>query len=151
MSMKELKVAISLADSYSSDAGHGSSASLIEKAESRLGCFFPPTYRAFLEQYGTGIFEGVEIYGLINEDFDSSGVPDCVWVTLRSRSHGMPDTLIIISSSGDGGYFALDSSKPSSDGEYPVVLYDIRGNCFDESTDFGNFFLEEIKAAIGYT
>ena len=40
--------------------------SLIEKAEERLTCTFPPTYRMFLKQLGCGDIEGLEFFGSIN-------------------------------------------------------------------------------------
>jgi hypothetical protein len=49
---------------------------LIEQAEQVLGLRFPPTYRRFLREFGSGSFGGTEIYGVVDDDFEGSGIPD---------------------------------------------------------------------------
>ncbi|KAF0804037.1 cell wall assembly/cell proliferation coordinating protein, KNR4-like protein [Alcanivorax xiamenensis] len=51
---------------------------LIELAEKALGQVFPPSYRRFTLELGAGNFGAVEIYGVIDDDFENSSIPDGV-------------------------------------------------------------------------
>jgi hypothetical protein len=76
---------------------------LVRAAEEALGVRFPPSYRRFLREYGAGSFGGQEIYGVIDADFESSGVPDAVWNTLGLRHDGdIPPDLVVVYATGDG-------------------------------------------------
>lgn len=128
------------------------SPSLINKAEEFLGQKFPETYKIFLERYGCGGTDGLEIYGLIDENFKNSGIPDVVWINMHERSKGwIPSHLIKISDAGDGFYYYLDASQENEEGEYPVVLW---GHGMSESQkkivnkDFGEFLLEQIQQSL---
>ena len=115
---------------------------LIEKAEKKLGLTFPKGYRIFLKELGCGDIIGMEYYGIINDDFENSSVPDAVWLTLEERKSGLPRYLILIGATGDGAYYAIDTSQFSTDEENPVILYEINGNMKKVADDFGSFFLE---------
>jgi hypothetical protein len=54
-------------------------------AEAALGLKFPEAYRLFATQLGAGSFGAQEILGVISDDFANSGIPDCVWKTLKDR------------------------------------------------------------------
>lgn len=85
------------------------SVQLIEAAERTLGRSFPPTYRRFLAEYGAGGFGGDDFFGVINEDFKNSSIPDAVWATLSDRREAdMPDEYVEIYGVGDGEVFCLD-------------------------------------------
>jgi antitoxin YobK len=127
------------------------SESLLNKAEQTLGLPFPATYRAFLSRLGCGDISGAEFYGVIKDDFDNSAVPDAIWLTLRQRQIGQaPSSLILIGSTGDGGYYALDCSKSSDGSEAPVVEWwpgPKKQSAI--AKDFGEFFLRGVRAALG--
>lgn len=125
---------------------------LIKYAEEVLGINFPPTYRCFLMQYGCGDIEGLEIYGIIDEDFETPGIPDGIWLTLDERkTGGLPSHFIIISSTGDGYWYCLDASQPNSEGEYPVVIWGLgipENKKEKVAEDFGEFLLNELTNAL---
>jgi antitoxin YobK len=126
-------------------------AGLIQAAEDALGVQFPPTYRAFLERLGAGSIRGREVYGVIDADFQESTIPDGIWLTLREREDGeLPKSLVIVHSTGDGDYVAIDTSKRTADSENPMVLWHPGVSTRDEeleevSNDFGQFFLEFVR------
>lgn len=125
---------------------------LIEKAENAIGFKFPPTYRLFLKQYGCGDIAGLEIYGLIKDDFENSSIPNGIWLTLNQRKKsGLQDCFLIISSTGDGFWYALDSSQANAEQEYPVVICgleeDGRGSK-KVNEDFGEFLLEKLQGTL---
>jgi len=124
---------------------------LLGKAEQALGLSFPPTYRAFLSRLGCGDIAGAEFYGVVKDDFVNSGVPDAVWLTLDERkSSQLPKSHILIGSTGDGGYYAIDCSQPSGDGENPVVEWWARSQKQSIiASDFGEYFLRSIREALG--
>jgi hypothetical protein len=71
--------------------------------------------------------------------------------TLRARAERkLGDNLVVV---GIGAqyqeWFCLDVSKPSSAGEYPVVLFDARDNALDQQfyEDFGQM-LEEVMGFV---
>lgn len=135
--------------------------SLIKSAEEVLELTFPPTYRAFLKQYGCGDIAGLEIYGVINEDFEKSGVPDGIWYTLSERKfqelpspdYYFPHHLIIIADGGLGDWCVLDTLQKNADGENPVVIWEPGRSMINDklekiAEDFGDFLLKSIEAAL---
>jgi hypothetical protein len=125
---------------------------LIIQFEKKLGVTFPPSYRSFLLNYGCGGVGSSEIYGIIKNNPDGFGVPNGIWLTLDEREKwNLPHHFIIIGDTGDGDWYALDSSQPNSEGEYPVVIC-----CYDGDTyhtekiheDFGEFLLTETQFAL---
>lgn len=128
--------------------------SLINKAEAALGLDFPPTYRRFLAEFGAGDFAGEEFYGLIDDNFESSAIPDAIWLTLNERKNrSIPDSLIIVYAVGEGTVFTLDSGRSNRIGEYPVIAvpidYRLESNSLETiAEDFGQFFLETVRGAL---
>ena len=124
---------------------------LIEKAEHKLGVKFPDSYREFLLRYGAGSFGSEEIYGVIKDDFDNSGIPDAVWYTLKQRKEvELPEDLIIIYSTGGEGMFCLNLGGNHISREAPVVSYMIGHEPAAQkyeviADDFGIFLLQLIK------
>ena len=124
---------------------------LINKAEEALGAKFPPTYRRFVCELGAGAFASSEFNGVIDDDFEHSCVPDAIWLTLKCRK-SYPDAMsyIIVSDTGDGGYYALDISQVNADGESPVVEWwpGATGAIDNGKTiaeDFGAFMLQKVQ------
>jgi hypothetical protein len=103
----------------------GQSDEMIAAAEARLGVTFPASFRAYLSQLGNLSFNGYEYYGLTrNADFDHSGIPNCVWFTLRKRDQiGLPAPLVIFRNENDEKYYCLDTTQTRDD-ECPVVIWD---------------------------
>lgn len=58
---------------------------LINKAENVLGFSFSKIYRDFVKKFGAGNFGSQEVYGVIDDDFENSTVPDAIWFTLTER------------------------------------------------------------------
>lgn len=125
------------------------SALLVQKAEQTLGIRFPPTYRAFLLDFGAGNFGAFEVYGIIDDDFENSSVPDAIWFTLTERREvNFPADILVIGDAGTGELYCLRVSQ--SDNEGTVVLID-PGMINEElagqpiSKDFGCYILENIQ------
>lgn len=126
--------------------------SAISAAEAALGCTFPPSYRSFLRTFG-----GIAIpphLGIVHDfvGVDREGQPpvadptDVVQRTLRARAERkLGDHLVVV---GIGAqhqeWFCLDVSKPTSAGEYPVVMFDAKDNALDQQfyEDFGQMLKE---------
>lgn len=86
----------------------------------------------------------------IKDDFVNLSVPDAIWLTLdeRNSSH-LPESPIIVGSTDDGGYYAIDRSQNTDANESPVV--DWWAGMAKQSTvasDFGEFFLRRIREAL---
>lgn len=116
---------------------------LVARAEEALGGSFPPSYRSFIEQLGAGNFGAFEVYGVVNQDFQNSAVPNGVWLTLSERAdETVSGGTILIGSTGDGGYYALDLGD--QDGAVSIIW---PGSEAAEvvSDDFGSFLLEGVK------
>ena len=120
--------------------------SLIQRAEAALELIFPPTYRLFLKKFGCGGFGGFEVYGIIDDHFYKSGIPNGIWLTLDDRNlYNIPHSFIIIGSLGYGPSYVLDSSQPNKEGEYPVLVYSVGEEPEKVNEDFGDFLLEKIN------
>lgn len=115
---------------------------LIQRAELAVGLRFPPTYRRFLTEYGAGSIGGTEIYGVIDDNFETSSVPDAIWVNLTHRRAG----LFVFYALGEGTEFCLDTSRTAPDGEMPVVAVDPGGEVREEiASDFGSALLALVR------
>ena len=155
--MEDLSEALALIAKHrdESDFEGPKSEELIEKAEKCLDVKFPPTYRAFLKQLGCGDVAGEEFYGIIDENFENSAIPDAVWFTLEERKSGsLPKPYVIIGALGDGELLALDTSPAEKGEEGPVLLlssdYSQPGSEIEIlAEDFGEFFLRTVAEALG--
>jgi hypothetical protein len=152
MSVEDIEKAFELIESHNiqTDFDGPKPADLLEKAEDALNLSFPASYRAFLNRFGCGGVSGEEFYGIVNDDFINSSVPDAIWVTLDERKmFNLPKSHIIVSSTGDGGYYAIDCSKSSGENESPVVEWWAGPQLQKEvAKDFGEFFLRSIREAL---
>lgn len=121
---------------------------LIALAEKALGGRFPPTYREFVAMLGAGDFGGFEVYGVIDGEFENSSVPNGVWLTLDERRlSGLPHSLVIVASTGDGSYYCVEMSDER---DTPVVVYQpaypADQQRLDEvAEDFGAFLLSRFQ------
>lgn len=96
----------------------------ILKAEKLLGIKMTGYYLYFIEKYGTISVLGEEIYGVTNDDFLNSGIPNGIWLTLQERQNmELPENLLIIAEDYYGGYVCLDYNDKDCDNEPNVVIY----------------------------
>lgn len=157
MSMSDLEQAFQLIGSIGKAEFHGpKSEALIVHAEQTLDLTFPPTYRQFLSRFGCGGVPGRELYGLIDGDFENSSVPDAIWLTLDERQTSqLPKSLVLVSDTGNGGYYGIDVSQKTSEGDSPVVEWwpgappNASGNRRIVANDFGSFLLEQVRRTTG--
>jgi antitoxin YobK len=128
------------------DAPQPVSDELVKKAEQTLGITFPPSYRQFLSDFGTGGFGSLEVYGIVGEDFVNSGIPDGIWCTLEERKNsGLDRKYLLVQSGGDGSYVAIDSSRCDVFGECPLVRLSVDGKPIELVSDsFGSWLLDEL-------
>jgi hypothetical protein len=132
----------------------GISEHLLCKAENMLELKLIGDYRRFLLEYGTLGFGASEIYGIIDEDFINSTVPDAIWYTLTERREiNMPDYLIIIYSVGNGELFALNYNMLNENREPKVTSYwpgfALEAQSFEViANDFGDFLLDIVQHEI---
>lgn len=156
MSMQTYEKAVALMQKYP-DLQHfigPRDESLIDLAEKLLDLKLPPTYRRFVEEYGTGAFGSHEFYGIIDDNFIMNTNMDAIGETLRLRSqYSLPKNLIYIIPSGGliDDYFLW--VKLESDSEALVIAYAI-GFSEDDQTyevlanDFGDYLYSKVKLQI---
>jgi hypothetical protein len=121
---------------------------LVAKAEAALGVKFPPSYRAFLLEMGCGDINGLEILGLIDGNFQSSSVPNGIWLTLNERRvAGFNQAYVIIGEGGDGTYLGIDTMQVDEMGECPIIRLSTDGKRIKQVADsFGQYLLDSIRA-----
>jgi len=157
MSIKDLETAFSLLQNYPDlikRAGIEIYENLIPRAESYLEVDFPETYKKFLSKYGYLSLGGCEIYGLVDDDFINSGVPDAIWLSYENQKNfGKPKYIVQIYNVGEGTTYCLDTSQMNEQGECPVVAWPLGG--YEETPvleiiaeDFGKFFLDMVQRQI---
>jgi hypothetical protein len=124
---------------------------IVAEAERVLQTVFPRSYREFLLRYGCGDIAGAEFYGVLTADFENSGVPDAVWLTVRERTDSqLRGSLVIVYALGEGSYSCIDCAQKNSDGESPVVVWPLGGPAPGaklelEAADFGAFLLSKVR------
>ena len=118
------------------------SESAITAAEEALGVTFPPSYRTFLRTFG-----GIAIPPHLGIVHDFVGSSDVVTRTLEARvERKLADHLVVVGLGAQSQeWFCLDVSRETSEGEYPVLMFDARDNALDQQfyDDFGQM-LEEV-------
>ncbi len=102
------------------DPGGPVSEPTIADAEQQLGIRFPPQYRSFISTFGCG--------GVDSEEFIGLGGPDYLHIVkltlrLRDRMNSLPVSLLPVRGDGFGNYDCLDTSQPTSEGEYAIVQW----------------------------
>jgi antitoxin YobK len=129
---------------------------LINKAENALGFRFSKIYRDFVKKYGAGSFGSQEVYGVIDDDFENSSVPDAIWFTLTEREDSnLPNHLLVIYDTGMSELFCLDFERLNEYGE-PIVISFLQGIDLDNqeftviANDFGDFILDLVKEETSY-
>lgn len=124
--------------------------SLLAKAEAALGLTFPPSYRSFLGELGCGDINGLEVFGLISDDFKNSTIPNGIWLTLDARRViSLNPAFVLISEGGDGSYYALDTRQVGESGEAPVVLLTVDGKHSQKVAEsFGDYFYDAVRRVV---
>lgn len=115
--MNDFEKAVTILEEIvSDDAGFdgGVSASTILDAERRLKLTFPAELKAFYSQFGGGGVGGVDIAGLAYPENNVVGV------IIECREDGLHEKLLVLESTGDGGFYALDLR---SDDQQPVRVW----------------------------
>ena len=114
--------------------------SAIHEAEAALGVTFPPSYRNFLRTFG-----GIQIPKHLGIVHDFVGL-ETREVTLDARAHKKLGSSLVVVGKGavDQEWFCLDASRPTAEGEYPVLLFDARDNALDQQfyDDFGQMLAQ---------
>lgn len=84
----------------------------IHLAEKYLGLLFPQDYIRFLEEYGNIMVEGIWIYGIQDEYFESPMISDRVRATMDARRNlSFPDNLFIITDEDGEEFHCIDCSE----------------------------------------
>ena len=122
------------------------SESAITAAEEALGVTFPPSYRTFLRTFG-----GIAIPPHLGIVHDFVGSADVVTRTLEARiERKLADHLVVVGLGAESQeWFCLDVSRETSEGEYPVLMFDAKDNALDQQfyEDFGQM-LEEVMGFV---
>lgn len=118
-------------------------ASIISDAERRLALTFPADLKAFYTQFGGGGVGGIELVGIA---YPEGNVVD---VTMEAREDGLHEKLLVLESTGDGGFYVLDLR---SDDEQPVRVWvpgvsDLIDDLEPVAESFGEFFLMRVETA----
>jgi antitoxin YobK len=125
---------------------------LILKAEKFLNLKFPSTYREFLITFGCGSINGFEFFGITDDNFENSTIPNAIWLTNKHRiKNKLPKSLILVADS-DEGYFAIDLAKIGKNEEGIVV--EVTGKSFQEhqkvAEDFGEFLFTMVTKSMTF-
>jgi SUKH superfamily protein len=103
---------------------------------------------------GCGNVAGAEFYGLIDDTFVNSSIPNGIWLTLdERRTSKLPHALILVSETGNGGYYATDTSRRDSQGENPVMVWfpglsKVGREVEEVAEDFGTFVFQRLRQAL---
>jgi hypothetical protein len=128
--------------------------SLVALVEQVLNVRFPLTYRTFLRELGAGAFGSVEVYGVCDDDWEDSGIPDMVWITLGDQRAGwLPSQFVHIGDDGMGNMLVLDLREPRLAEEPKVFAWAAGRSQVDDdlevvAPDFGTFFLSQVEAQL---
>lgn len=129
------------------DLGDGATVAQIQAAELELGVVLKGSYRAFLQSFGWGGVEDIEIFGL------GPDVPrhlNLVEVTKSERNEAqppLPPHLIPVMNDGAGNLYCLDAGEAYRE-EYPVVFWDHEAGSDQEAEQVAGDFAEWLSERI---
>ncbi|MGG7621547.1 SMI1/KNR4 family protein [Bacillus coreaensis] len=132
----------------------GRSNELIKLAEEKLGVKFTGLYLDYLQTFGVGNFGAQEIYGIINDNFENSTIPDAIWYTLTERKEiNLPNNLLVIYDTGSDELFCLDFNQLDEKGEPKVVSFvpgiDLESQSYEIiANNFGDFLLDLVMQEV---
>jgi antitoxin YobK len=124
---------------------------LVLDAERALGQELPESYRLFVSELGAGSVGSEEIYGVTTTNFESSSVPNGIWMTLVARREWrLPEHLLVIYFDGGVDYYVIDGGAEDS----PVMVWrpgvsSANGDLSVASPTFGDFFLGIVEVELG--
>lgn len=151
MSKQDLEKAFEIIDDTTNGAFivGGKSKQTIKESEKQIETSFPDSFKIFIEKYGLVLIFGCEFSGIGKNEALESWARDTLFIR---KMYNSPLYYIIISSTGDGAYYALDTSRMNADNECPVVLLDdAHGQKpVDVAEDFGKFLLDQLEEALEY-
>ena len=122
----------------------------IVSAEEILGVKFPKSYSMFLEKYGAGDIAGIELFGIIKDPTtDDQMIPNGIWLTLNLREESvLPKEFVVVSETGYGPYYVIDTSFKDDNFESPVYTWDT-GNQKEKTFDsFGEFLFSLLEESV---
>lgn len=124
------------------------SALLVEKAEKKLGNRLPTSYKQFLMEFGKLAFGARTYLGVIDDDFENSGLPDGIWFNLFLRKeYNFPQHLIVVYNNNGLEFICLDTSNFFSEDECGIAVWDCVHDVVTATANvqFSEYLLEEIN------
>ncbi len=104
--------------------------------ERLFGRPLPASYRAFLAEFGGLYLNDRAVSGLVGATADDASMGNTWFDTQALRKHGAPASLVVISPHEDGAY-CLDLDRMRTDGECPVVNYELASRQHDKPVAIG--------------
>lgn len=125
------------------DAGEGVSDQVIEKAEELLGISFSRQMREYLSDYAYIEFFGVEIYGIIEEDFSSTCLEGNIveWALSERKKNGLDSKWVPVRFEDDGIMVFQDYNELNEEGEPAIIVASL--------TEDGYEYVEQIADDLG--
>ncbi len=118
----------------------------VAELEQALRVRMPPSYRAFLAQFGAMGIAGSSISGILEGQPLGKGTGWVYGDTLRCRADAqLPKHLLVIQADEDAPY-CLDTSAAEDDEEFPLICYELDTQYVSRVADsFGTWFLEWLQ------
>lgn len=127
------------------DAGDVDVAWIVE-AEEKLGYKLPPSYRWWLEEYGSGFLDGFPIYTLAPPEFREDADSDLLYADRINKKNGVPTDgrLYFFAPDGDQRFF-FDMNSLDRNSDNPVMIEDLAEQ---EIRQYGGNFSDFLKREI---
>ncbi|MDR0984289.1 MAG: SMI1/KNR4 family protein [Ruminococcus sp.] len=128
--------------------GDGVSDDVIRLAEKVLGIKFSPQIIKYLLDFSFIEFDGIELYGIVKEDFSSEITEGCMveWAVSERTETDLNPNYIPIKFEDDGNMVFFDFGDLGSDGEPKVISATFDGKTYVKESvlaeDFGDYLLE---------
>jgi hypothetical protein len=149
-----LELMDSLTELEDFSSGEGVSDTVIQSAEKLLNIKFSPQIKKYLGEYSYIELDGIELYGIVNENFTSEVTEGCMveWAISERTESDLNPNYIPIKFEDDGNMVFFDFGDINSDGEPKVISASFDGETYvkdcDLAEDFGEYLndlIEEIE------
>jgi hypothetical protein len=145
-----LELLDSLTELEDFSSGEGVSDTVIQSAEKLLNIKFSPQIKKYLGEYSYIEFDGVELYGIVNENFTSDVTEGCMveWAISERTESDLNPNYIPIKFEDDGNMVFFDFGDINSDGEPKVISASFDGETYVKDCDLAEDFGEYLKDLI---
>ena len=101
-----------------------------------------------MERWGTLAIGPLEFYGITGDEFESSSIPNAIWLTnVKRKQLGLPSELIILYDNNGVEYYCVDTTSTQNS---RIVVWDVKTRRIraEKASSLFDLILDEVVDSI---